>query len=136
MNSKISTPLKSDRLIETDSDISTENQELKKILKQKQEEDLNLKIKMNGLEKEINKGKVQKKDVIMIENEKKIKELAEKISYISSENSDISKQYSLIGSSFLDSNLSNMEMDSNIESIVSLKENIDTDSNISSYMRK
>jgi len=139
MNSKISTPLKSESLIETNSDITTENKELKKVLKEKQEEDLNLKIRFDGLERE-SKGKLQKdakKDGGLMENERKIKDLAEKISNLSFNNSDISRQGSVLNSSILDSNVSNL--DSNIESIMSYQnknEKIETDSNISIYKKK
>ena len=138
MNSKISTPLKSESLIDTNSDITTENKELKKVLKEKQEEDLNLKIRFDGLERE-SKGKLGKevkKDGGLIENERKIKDLGEKLLDMNFNNSDISRPGSILNSSVLDSNVSNL--DSNIESIMSYQKNekIETDSNISSYKKK
>ena len=140
INSKISSPIKSESLIETNSDITTENQELKKMLKQKQEEDLILKKKVESLEQETKgkSGKEIKRDLNQIENEKKIKELAEKISNFSLNNSDISKPGSILNSRVLDSNVSSL--DSNIDSVMSYKyrggEKIETDSNISTYPKK
>lgn len=140
MDSKISTPIRSGSLIDTDSDITSENKDLRKVLKKKQEDDLNLKMKVEALEKELkNKaaGKENKKDLNMMENEKKIRDLAEKISNISFNNSDISRSGSIRNSSVIDSNVSNL--DSNIESIVSNRngmERIETDSNISGFGKK
>ena len=140
MDSKISTPIRSEGLIDTDSDITSENKDLRKVLKKKQEDDLNLKIKVEALEKELKTktgGKENKKDLNAMENEKKIKDLAEKISNISFNNSDISRSGSIRNSSVIDSNVSNL--DSNIESIVSNRngmEKIETDSNVSGFGKK
>ena len=139
IDSKISTPIKSEELIDTDSDITTENKQLRKIMKQKQEEELNLKMKVDSLEKEVKMkaGKDCKKDLNTIENEKKIRDLGERISNISFTNSDISRPESVRNSSILDSSVSNL--DSNIDSIVSHKireEKIETDSNISGFTKK
>ena len=140
MDSKISTPIRSEGLIDTDSDITSENKDLRKVLKKKQEDDLNLKMKVEALEKELknkNGGKENKKDLNTVENEKKIRDLAEKISNISFNNSDISRSGSIRNGSIIDSNLSNL--DSNIESIVSNRngmEKIETDSNISGFGKK
>lgn len=140
MDSKISTPIRSEGLIDTDSDITSENKDLRKVLKKKQEDDLNLKMKVEALEKELKTktgGKENKKDLNTLENEKKIRDLAEKISNISFNNSDISRSGSIRNSSVMDSNVSNL--DSNIESIVSNRnglEKIETDSNISGFGKK
>lgn len=140
MDSKISTPIKSEGLLETDSDLTSENQELKRMLKSKQQEELDMKMRIEKLERENKKDvkKISKKDAGTAENEKRIRELAEKISNIDLNNSDFSNKSSVARNSVMDSNVS--YMDSNIESVLSgaknEEEKLETDSNISGFIKK